>query len=37
MLNGDLRGPTYATTGTSSPPAVKGTAASPTASPSLLT
>ena len=37
MLNGDLRGPTYATTGTSSPPAVKGIAASSTASLSLPT
>ena len=35
MLNGDLRGPSYATTGTSSPPAVNGTAASTTASPLL--
>jgi hypothetical protein len=37
MLNGDLRGPSYATTGTSSPPSVKGTAASSPASPSLHT
>jgi hypothetical protein len=29
MLNGDSRGPTYATTGFPSSPAVKGTSASP--------
>jgi hypothetical protein len=37
MLNGDLRGPSYATAGTSFPPSVNGTAASSSASPSLHT